>query len=61
MVNCGVIELSLIDHFLTFLTIKKPCTKYEKVTFTCRSLKTLDEQVLEDKLNEIDLSEYYMS
>lgn len=49
----------LVTHFLTYVTIKKKSIKYEKVTFTCRSYANFNEQLLKDKLSEIDWTVYY--
>lgn len=57
--NHGIIEMSISDHFLTFLTIKKPKTHFERVTFTCRNHKNLNEQTLKGKLQEVNWAEYY--
>lgn len=57
--NHGVIEMSISDHFLTFLTIKKHKTQFEKVTFTCRSHKNINEQILKGKLQEVNWADYY--
>lgn len=49
----------LSDHYLTFLVIKKTKTVHDKVTFTCRQLKGLNMNTLDEQLSYIDWDEYY--
>lgn len=57
--NSGTIEIAISDHFLTFITVNKPAIKYERVTFTCRNYANLNEQLLREKLGELDWTEYF--
>lgn len=55
----GIIDNHLSDHYPIYLTIKKQPTTYEHVTFTYRMMKNLDEKDLEQRIQQIDWSNYY--
>lgn len=55
----GVLDCHLSDHLPTYVTLKKPRQKHEYTSFTCRALKGLDEDLLEENLALIDWREFY--
>lgn len=57
--DSGVLDCHISDHLPTYVTIKKAKQIYERTTFTCRNIKGLDEDLLAERLREVDWKVYY--
>lgn len=57
--EAGIIRLTLSDHFMIYILIKKQHVTYEKTTFTCRQLKNFSEEKLSMMLESVDWGVYY--
>lgn len=47
------------DHLPTYVILKKTKFKHELMTFTCRTLKHLDNDRLAEAIENTDWSEFY--
>lgn len=57
--EAGVVKITLSDHLMTYLLIKKQHTIYEKRTFVCRQLRNLDEERLVEEIEAVNWDIYY--
>lgn len=46
VIFAGVVECHLSDHLPIIITIKKQKEEHERVTFTCRMTKNVNEEIL---------------
>lgn len=59
VIVAGTIKITLSDHYMTYIIIKKQQVKLGTTTFTCRVLKNLVLEDLEEQLQSVDCSDFY--
>lgn len=59
VINAGVINITLSDHFMPYIAIKKKQVTYGTTSFKCRQLKDFTPEMLFEDLNNEDWTEFY--
>lgn len=59
--DTGVLENAMSDHNPVYCLIKKPKLKYEKVSFTCRSMKNYSYDDILNELQQADWTRFWTS